>query len=108
MNIVGKSLLAVAAALIVAQSGVASAKPDLSAVLNTRCTYPQVVAALNATSPQAAQKLNTSPIAQGFIQNYLSAPIPQREDMLQQALASKHASKYIAIVSTVAKTCETY
>jgi hypothetical protein len=32
-------------------AGVASADPDLGPLINTTCTYPQAVAALNAQSP---------------------------------------------------------
>ena len=38
---------------VLAGAGIASADPDLGAAINTTCSYPQVVAALNAQSPAA-------------------------------------------------------
>ena len=39
---------------LTAGAGVASADPDLDPIVNTTCTYPQAVAALNAQNPAAA------------------------------------------------------
>lgn len=40
---------------LVAGGGIASADPDVTAIVNTTCTYPQIMAALNEQSPAAAQ-----------------------------------------------------
>lgn len=39
-------------------AGVASADPDLGPIINTTCSYPQVIAALNAQNPAAAAQFN--------------------------------------------------
>ncbi|MDQ2638877.1 MAG: hemophore-related protein, partial [Actinomycetota bacterium] len=38
--------------------GVASAAPDLGPAINTTCSYPQLVAALEAQNPQVAAAFN--------------------------------------------------
>ena len=53
---------------VLAGAGIASADPDLGAAINTTCSYPQVVAALNAQSPAAAAKFQNSHMAQGWLQ----------------------------------------
>jgi hypothetical protein len=37
-----------------AGAGIASAQPDASAIVNSTCTYPQVMAALNDQNPGVA------------------------------------------------------
>jgi hypothetical protein len=48
-------------------AGVASADPDLGPIVNTTCSYPQVMAALNAQDPAAAAQFNASPMAQSAL-----------------------------------------
>ena len=71
------------ALLLLAGAGIASADPDLGPAINTTCSYPQVVAALNAQSPAAAAKFNNSPMAQGWLRNFLASPPDQRVQMAQ-------------------------
>lgn len=47
-------------------AAVASADPNEDLVVNTTCSYPQVVAALNAQDPQAAQQAQALPQAQQY------------------------------------------
>ena len=56
-------------------TGVASADPDLGPLVNTTCTYPQAMAALNAQSPAAAQEFSASPTAQAWLRTFLGAPV---------------------------------
>lgn len=41
-------------------AGIASADPDLDLAINTTCSYPQVIAALNAQDPQFGKALSLS------------------------------------------------
>jgi hypothetical protein len=43
-----------------AGAGVASATPDLGPAVNTTCSYPQLVSALNAQGPDVAAGFNQS------------------------------------------------
>lgn len=92
---------------LTAATGIASADP-LDAVINTTCNYGQVVAALNATDPAAAAQLNSSPIAQSYLQRFLASPPPQRVQMAHQIQAMPQAAQYFNDVSAVAASCNNY
>ncbi|MCV7383656.1 hemophore-related protein [Mycolicibacter longobardus] len=76
--------------------------------VTTTCSYPQVVAAMNAQSPEAAAEFNATPMAQSFLQNFLASPPPQREQMLEQAQGIPEAAQYVNLVGPIAKTCNKY
>src|ERR1700752_3568448 len=65
-------------------TGIASAEPDASTIVNSTCTYPQVMEALNDQNPGAASQLNANPIAVGWLQGLVAAPPDQRRVMIQQ------------------------
>jgi hemophore-related protein len=88
--------------------GIASADPAVDSAINTTCSYPQVVAALNAQSPAAAAKFNSSPMAQGWLQNFLASSPPQRAQMAQQAQGMPGAAKYIGLIGQIATTCNNF
>jgi hemophore-related protein len=92
---------------LLAGAGIASADP-LDAAINTTCSYPQVVGALNAQSPAAAAKFNSSPMAQGWLRSFLASPPPQRAQMAQQAQAMPGAAQYIGLIGQIATTCNNY
>jgi hypothetical protein len=52
---------------LTAGAGVASADPDLDPIVNTTCSYPQVMSALNAQDPGAAAQFNASPANESLI-----------------------------------------
>ena len=93
---------------LIAGAGIASADPAMDAAINTTCSYPQVVAALTAQSPDAAAKFNTSPMAQGWLRSFLSSPPPQRAQMAQQAQGYPGAGKYIGLIGQIATSCNSY
>ena len=91
-----------------AATGIASANPDLGPFINTTCTYGQVIAALNAQDPAAAAEFNASPMAQGFLQSFLSAPPDKRQRLALQVQAMPQAQQYLGTMSQVAGTCNNY
>jgi hemophore-related protein len=95
---------------VLAGAGIASADDLSPAAINTTCSYPQVVAALNAQSPGAGAKLTSSGIASGFLQRYLASPPPQRIQMAQQAEAQfpQAANEYLPMINQVAVTCNNF
>jgi hemophore-related protein len=97
-----------AALALGAGAGVASADPDLGPIINTTCSYGQVMAALNAQSPASAQQLNASPIAQSYLRQFLASAPPQRAAMAAQIQAMPQAAPYFGIVQSVAGTCNNY
>ena len=58
---------------LTAGAGIASAGPDVSPIINSTCTYPQVVAALNAQDSGLAAQLSQTPAAQGWLQALVAA-----------------------------------
>ncbi|HEY9303149.1 MAG TPA: hemophore-related protein [Mycobacterium sp.] len=93
---------------LVAGAGIASADPAIDSAINTTCSYPQVVAALNAQSPADAAKFNASPMAQGWLRSFLASPPPQRAQMAQQAQGMPGAGKYIGLIGQLANSCNNY
>ncbi|MBV8350407.1 MAG: hemophore-related protein [Mycolicibacterium sp.] len=87
--------------------GVAFADPADSAV-NTTCSYSQVVAALNAQSPAAANEFNASRAAQAWVRTFLASPPDQRQQMAQQAQSIPGVQQYVGLVDQIANTCNNY
>ncbi|AAS04926.1 MULTISPECIES: hemophore-related protein [Mycobacterium avium complex (MAC)] len=96
-----------AAVALTAAAGVASADP-MDAIINTTCNYGQVIAALNASDPAAAQQLNSSPMAQSYIQRFLASPPAKRQQMAQQIQGMPAAQQYINDINQVAVTCNNF
>jgi hemophore-related protein len=86
---------------LTAGAGMASAQ-DLSPIINTTCTYPQVLGALTAQDPAAAAELTSSPMANGVVQEFLASPIPQRHAGMPAA------AQYLDTMLMVAGTCNNY
>jgi hemophore-related protein len=93
---------------LVAGAGIASADPGIDSAINTTCSYPQVVAALNAQSPADAAKFNQSAMAQGWLRSFLAAPPDQRAQMAQQAQGMPGAAKYMGLIGQIAGSCNNY
>jgi hemophore-related protein len=93
---------------LLAGAAIASADPDMGAAINTTCSYPQVVAALNAQSPAAAAKFNNSPMAQGWLRNFLASPPAQRAQMAQQAEGMPGAAQYVGLIGQIATSCNNF
>jgi hemophore-related protein len=89
-------------------AGMASADPDLGPIVNTTCSYPQVMAALNAQDPAAAARFTSSPIAQSYLRQFLAAPPTQRQAMAQQAMSTPGAAQQFGLVQQVAATCNNF
>ncbi len=86
----------------------ASAEPDVSAVVNTTCTYPQVIAALNNESPADGAQFTANPVAVSWLQQFLASPADQRRQMVQQVQGIPGAQPYTGLVLQVVNTCKNY
>lgn len=93
---------------LTASAGVASADPDLGPVINTTCSYPQVVSALNATNPDAAAQFNSSPMQQSFLRQFLNSPPSRRQAMAQQLANQPGADQNFGTIQQVFNTCNNY
>jgi hemophore-related protein len=89
-------------------AGVASADPDLGPIVYTSCNYAQVMAALNAQDPGAAAQINSSPMAQTYLHQFLLSPPSRRMAMAQQLAGSPEAQQNFGLVEQVAATCKNY
>jgi hemophore-related protein len=87
-----------------AATGVASADP----IVDTTCNYGQVMAALNATDPATAAQLNSSPVAQNYLRQFLAAPPPKRQQMAAQIRAMPQAAQFMGTIENVAGVCNNY
>jgi hemophore-related protein len=94
---------------LLAGAGIASAAPDLGPAINTTCSYPQIVAALNAQSPAAAAKFNGSPMAQGWLQSFIASPPDVRARKARDAQAMyPESAQYIGLINQIATSCNNY
>jgi hemophore-related protein len=88
--------------------GVAFADPDTSSLANTTCSYSQVVAALNVQSPDLANQLNASPMAQSALQRFLTSPPDVRQQTVQQMQNTRWGRQYTGALLQIANTCNNY
>jgi hemophore-related protein len=89
-------------------TGIASAQPDTSVIVNSTCSYPQVMAALNDQNPGVAAELNSQPMAVGWLQSLVAAPPAQRAQMIQQVQSLPPLQPYMPVIFQVANTCNQY
>lgn len=103
--IIGSSVLA---ASLAAGGGIAAASPDMSALITSTCTYPQVIDALNAQAPEAANDLSSSSMASAWLQQLVAAPPEERQQMVAQVQDMPAFQEYITLIPQVAQTCNNY
>jgi len=87
--------------------GVASADPDLGPILNTTCSYPQVMSALNAQSPGLAVELAAQPGAQSMLNAFLGSPVIVRQQIASQVQGAV-GPQYVGAILQTADTCSNY
>lgn len=104
-SIIGSGAAAVA---VLAGSGVASAAPNVEAIVYSTCTYPQVMSALNATNPEMARNFETSPMATSWLQNLIAAAPDQRREMIAQIQTFPGVQAYTSLINQVATSCQNY
>jgi hemophore-related protein len=92
---------------LTAGAGIAAADP-VDSIVNTTCSYPQVVSALNAQDPGAAAQFNSSPMAQGYLSRFLAAGPDQRRKMAAQVQGIPQAQQYFGLIEQVAGSCNNY
>jgi hemophore-related protein len=91
-----------------AGAGIASAEPDVSAIVNSTCTYPQIVAALNDQNPEAAGELNANPLSGLWLQGLVNAGPDQRAQMVQSMQDNPSLQPYVPVINQVAHSCNRY
>ncbi|MFI5509044.1 hemophore-related protein [Mycobacterium sp. NPDC051804] len=90
-----------------AGAGTASAQ-DLAPLLNTTCSYSQVIGALTAQNPAAASQLTASPPTVAVVQQYLVSGPAERQQMLSRLQTMPGADQYIGLLLGVAASCNNF
>lgn len=101
-------LIGAVVVLMTALAGIGSAEPDLGPVINTACSYPQVMSALNAEDPAAAAQFNASPASQSYLQQFLAAPPASRQTMAAMIAGMPGNEQYFGLLQTVFTSCNNY
>jgi hemophore-related protein len=89
-------------------AGVASAQPDLGPIINTTCSYSQVMAALNDQHPDLAAQFAQQPAGQSAVRNFLASSPQQRQATVAFLQGNPTAQAYFGPISNVANTCNNY
>ena len=96
------------ALLLSTGAGVASAQGVDDAIINSTCTYPQVIAALNAQSPDLASQLEATPAATAWLRGLIAASPDQRRNLVAQARSFPGVNEYTGFITQVAYTCSNF
>src|SRR5258705_11151360 len=89
-------------------AGIASANPDVGPMVNTTCSYEQVMSALNAQDSAAGAQFGASQMTQSALRQFLAASpgdLQQMADMMASSLANQ---PYVGLMQAVFNTCNTY
>lgn len=89
-------------------AGIASAQPDVSPIINSTCSYPQVMAALNAEDPNMAGQVSSNPAMVAGLQNLISSPPEGRRQIVSQWQGVPALQAYIPLISRVVGSCNNY
>ena len=88
--------------------GVASATPDLGPAVDTTCSYPQLVSALNAQGPGAGAAFSQSPVLQAGLQQFLASGPAQRQEMAASMANAPEFAPYLGTVEQAFLTCNNF
>jgi hemophore-related protein len=92
---------------LTAGAGVASADP-LDPIVNTTCSYPQVMSALNAQDPATAAAFTSSPESTSFLSQFLASPPNQRLRMARMIQNTPGIQQNFGLIQQVFNTCSNY
>jgi hemophore-related protein len=84
-------------------AGVASADP----IVDSTCSFEQVVAAANAQGPMAARFIS-NPQQQAGLRQFLSLPPNQRQQMANQIRTAPSNAVFLPTIETVFNVCNNY
>lgn len=101
--------LAAAAPLALGVSaGTAAAQPDYGPIVNTTCTYDQVIRALNDQRPDLAGQFAGQPAGQAALRNFLASPPAQRQATVTMLQGNPTARAYFGPIMQIAGSCNQY
>lgn len=91
-----------------AGAGIASATPDLGPAVNTTCSYPQLVSALNVQGPEAAAVFNQNPALQLGLQQFVVSGPEERTQLANQLVSTPGIDPYLPSIEQAFLTCNQY
>lgn len=89
---------------VTAGTGVAYADP----VIDTTCSYPQVIAALKAENPDLGKKVSTNPLAGVMLSNFLASDPVKRQRIVQEFQGTDWGHEYFGAMASIANSCNNY
>jgi hemophore-related protein len=78
--------IGVVTAVALCGAGIVFADPGDGPLIETTCSYAQLMAALQVEAPAASARLAEHPDAQAKLQEFVALPVDQRKQRLQQFL----------------------
>ena len=85
-------------------TGIAYADP----IINTTCSYPQVIAALNTENPTLGKKFSSNPLAGAMLSNFLASDPVERQRLAQEFQGTDWGQKYFGAMASIANSCNNY
>lgn len=108
LKIISKSAFIAAVGAVSLSLGVGAGVANADPVIDTTCSYGQVIAALNATNPTLASKFAANPVAGGMLANFLASPPAERQRLASNFAQTDWGQKYFGAMSSIAGVCNNY
>lgn len=93
---------------LTAGAGIANAGPNLDSAINTTCTYPQLVSALDAQDPQVRMAFDQSPILQRGLREFIADPPAKRAKTAQDVANAPMFQPYLGTIEQAFNTCNNF
>lgn len=90
------------------RGGIASAGPNLDSAINTTCTYPQLVSALDAQDPQVRMAFDQSPILQRGLREFIADAPAKRAKTAQDVANAPMFQPYLGTIEQAFNTCNNF
>jgi hemophore-related protein len=105
----GAAVAAFALAIeVLSETGIATADPDYSALINTTCSYEQVIGAVRAQNPAAAAFLDSRLDQQDAFRAYFAQPPASRANIVAQNKANPAAQQVLDVAQGAVAVCHNY
>lgn len=88
-----------------AATGVASAEPDITPLVDSPCNFDQAMTAVRTENPMAAQYLDKYPANIEFIRVFLASPRDQRVNLLNQIKNNPGANVALPVFQQMLTSC---
>jgi hemophore-related protein len=91
-----------------AGAGIASAQMDMGPAINTTCNYDQLVAALNAQSPEVANAFSQAPMLQRGLRTFIAGGPDHRAKVAQDVANAPAFQPYLGTIEQAFRTCNNF